>query len=327
MYNSHEDSEATETTDTNVAPVDVEVDDSAAAEEPVEAAEVAEPVEAAAEETPEESIPEVFDWNGEVNGLKDSDWFNGLEDNLKQSLLKGFETKYNNWQRGYTDKFSEMSQTRKKLDMREKDVREQEARVQRWLNGDVDPMVEKQKEIDELKVKHQATLDTLRQEYADTTEKASTASQSELQEIIKEREELRQQFQQIEDAKVQAEKVELDNAVEEFETWVKTSAPEIYENTKAFDALCALCIAEIDPHKALNMVKSEYSPTPPPAEPAPAPEPEPEPEPVPDSMDMMNMGSGSSGTEAGEHRSLEDIMDQMRRAAQLDATTVMGVKG
>ena len=43
-------------------------------------------------------------------------------------------------------------------------------------------------------------------------------------------------------------------------------------------------------------------------------------------MDMMSMGTGSGGTETGEYRSLEDIMGQMRRAAQLDASTVMGVK-
>ena len=131
MYNSHEDSEATETTDTEVTPVDIDVDDSAATEEPVEAVEAA--PEAEAEATPEEIIPDIFEWNGEVSGLKDSEWFSGLEDNLKQSLLKGFETKYNHWQRGYTDKFNEMSQLRKKLDSREKDVRKQEVRVQRWL--------------------------------------------------------------------------------------------------------------------------------------------------------------------------------------------------
>jgi hypothetical protein len=319
MYNSHEDSEAAETTnDTEVAPADVEVSDSVASEEPVEAAESVEAVES---EPAEMAAPDVFEWNGEVNSLKDSDWFNGLEDNLKESLLNGFQTKYNHWQRGYTDKFSEMSQARKKLDMREKDVRTQETRVQKWLNGDVDPLKEKQKEIDELKLMHQTAIETLKQEYADTTEKASTATQSELQEVIKEREELRQRFQAIEEANAAAEKVELDQAVEEFETWVKKSAPEIYANETAFDALCALCIAEIDPHKALNMVKAEYG-----APPAPEPEPEPEAEEVPDSMNMMNMGTSTGGTEAGEYRTLEDIMDQMRRSAQLDASTVMGVK-
>ena len=319
MYNSQEDSEATETTDTEVTPVDVDVDDSAATEE------TAEPVEAAAETeaAPEEIVPDVFEWNGELTSLKDSEWYDSLDDKFKEMLLGGMETKYNHWQRGYTDKFNEMSQLRKKLDLREKDVRKQEVRVQRWLNGDVDPLHEKQKEIDELKLMHQTAIETLKQEYADATEKASTATQSELQEVIKEREELRQRFQAIEEAKAEAEKVELDNAVEEFENWVKTSAPEVYNDDKAFDALCALCIAEIDPHKALNMVRSEYGVKP---EPEPVPEPEPEPEPVPDSMDMMSMGTGSGGTETGEYRSLEDIMDQMRRAAQLDASTVMGVK-
>ena len=323
MYDSHEDTEATEATDTEVTPVEVEVDTSDA--EPVEAAAeepaAEEPAEAAPEEAPEEIVPEVFEWNGEIKSMKESPWYNKLEDEIRDLVLEGMQTKYNHWQRGYTEKFSEMSQARKKLDQRERDVRRQETNVQKWLHGDVDPLREKQREIDELKITHQAAIETLRQEFQDVTEKASTASQSELQEIIREREELRERFAAIEEAQAAAEKVELDNAVEEFENWVKTSAPEIYNDDKAFDALCALCIADIDPHKALNMVKVEYG-----APPPPEPEPEPEPEPVPDSMDMMNMGTNTGGTEAGDYRSLEDIMDQMRRAAQLDATTVMNVK-
>ena len=319
MYNSQEDSEAVETTDTEVTPVDVSVDEPVESEAPVEAAAEEAPVEEV--EPEEEHVPEVFDWNGEVSSLKNSEWFSQLEDNIKETLLNGFESKYNNWQRGYTDKFSEVSKLRKKLDLREKDIRTQEARVQKWLHGDVDPLREKQREIDELKIMHQTAMETLKQEYSEATEKASTATQSELQEAIREREELRQRFAAMEEAQAEAEKVELDNAVEEFESWVKDSAPEIYENDTAFDALCALCIAEIDPHKALNMVKAEYG-----APPAPEPEPEPEPEPVPEGMDMMSMGTSSGGTNAGEHRSIEEIMDQMRRAAQLDASTVMSVK-
>jgi hypothetical protein len=299
--------------------------ESVEAAEPVEAVE-AEPVEAAEEsiDAPEETVPAVYDWNGELDALKGSDWFASLDDPVKNAVLQGLETKHNHWQRGYNDKFKEMSAGRRKLDLREKDVRDQEIRVQRWLNGDVDPLAEKQKEIDELKTMHRSAMETLRNEFDETTRKAQEASQSELQEIIKERESLRQAADARKQLEAEAAEKEMDAAVREFDSWLEETASDIKSNPEAHNALVALIMQDIDPRDAVGMVRQKWPL--PQAEPEPTPEPAPEPEPVPDGVDMMNMGAGSSGTETGEHRSIEDILDGMRRSAQLDATTVMGLK-
>ena len=96
-----------------------EADDSGQADavETTEAAEPAEApaetVEAAPQEATEsssdvEAAPEVFDWNGELESLKQEQWFNELNENMRESMLGGFETKYQNWARGYQKKFDEL---------------------------------------------------------------------------------------------------------------------------------------------------------------------------------------------------------------------------
>ena len=86
-----EDNEAVEGEQTEVA----EATEAAEPVETADAPEPAEPVEAASE-----AAPEVFDWNGELESLKQEQWFNGLDENLRQSMLHGFESKYQNWARG-----------------------------------------------------------------------------------------------------------------------------------------------------------------------------------------------------------------------------------
>lgn len=307
--------ETTETVDDAPAET-VEAVDSEPVEEAVEAAEPAESIE--------ESAPAVYDWNGEVEGLKQSEWFGKLDPNLQSALMDGFETKYNHWQRGYNDKFKEMSDSRRTLDRREKDVRDQEIRVQRWLNGDVDPLAEKQKEIDEIKTMHRSAMETLRGEFDEVTRKATEASQGELQEVIRERESLRQESEARQQAEAQLAQQEMDEAVHEFDTWLKDTAPDIQLNPDAHKTLVSLIIEDIDPNEAIKMVRVKWPVAV--EEAAPEPEPTPEPETVPDSVDMMNMGAGSGTTETGDYRSIEDILDGMRRSAQLDASTVMGLK-
>ena len=54
-----------------------------------------EPLETAADaiESLEEAIPDVFDWNGEVESLREADWVQKLDMSVRDSVLRGVESK------------------------------------------------------------------------------------------------------------------------------------------------------------------------------------------------------------------------------------------
>ena len=293
-------------------------------EAPVEAAPEAEAVEAAPEAEAEAEAPEteaaeepepVFDWNGEVNDLQQSEWLREASPAVRSAVLRGIESKYRNWQRGYTDKFQELSGRRKLLDRREQDIRTQEARVQKWIHGDIDPLEDKQREIDELKTSHDSALRTLREEFAENVEKSKTASAAEYETLKAERDELHHLHQVTVESKAAVEEAQTEAKIDDFEHWLKTEAPDVLDNEDAFYALCASCTAGFPKEVALQMVRGVWD------APTPEPEPEPpaEPEPIPEGMKLMNMGSGlAAGTDAGDVRTYEEMMNQMRRVAQTD---------
>jgi hypothetical protein len=287
------------------APVESAEPASVESSESVESAEPAEPAE------PAESSSSVFDWNGEVDGLKEAEWFSSLDDSLRETVLKGLETKYQNWQRGYSKAFEENATRRKDLDARSESVRQHEIRVQRWMHGDIDPLLEKQAEIESLQEAHSQALEQLKAEYADATDAAKVASEA--------RERI-QQFETEAQAREQAvaaqAEAELEQRTDEFETWLGENAPDIMENDDAFYNLCVLCTGGAPLDQAVAMVRAAY-PAPEP-EPEPVVEPPPEPEPVPQSVSLMNMGTGQSGgTVKTEVSSARDVLDRMRRAAMI----------
>ena len=289
----------------------VETGESSAEAAPVEDSA---PVEAAesVEAEPVEEAESVIDWNGEVTDLKQAEWYSQMDPELRDSMLRGIENKYRNWQRGYTDKFQEMSGQRKALDRREHDIREQERRVQKWLHGDIDPLEAKQREIDDMKLSHNSAVSALQREYAENMEKAKTATDSEYRKLLEERNELSGKFEQIETERAAAHEAHVENLTNEFEQWITNTAPDVIANDEAFYALCANCTAGFPREKSLAMVRAIF----------PAPAPPPEPEEVPEGMKLMNMGTGlASGTEVGESRQYHDIMEQMRRSAQADAAS------
>ena len=299
-----------------------EADDSGQADavETTEAAEPAEApaetVEAAPQEATEsssdvEAAPEVFDWNGELESLKQEQWFNELNENMRESMLGGFETKYQNWARGYQKKFDELSSQRREADRILEGAREQERKVMQWLHGDIDPMVEKQKEIDHLKTAHKAALQTLRQQAEAEHEKLKTSFGSELEEAIKARDaaiqqhvQMQQQVQAFEDAVTEQE-------VDSIEKYMIDNAPDIYDNDEAFDDFILAWKAGLDIDKAIKMTRGVY-----PQQVAPEPEPEPEPEPVPEGMKLMNMKpDAAAATEDGNPKSFEELMMALKKEA------------
>ena len=268
-----ESSEAVEATEP------VEATDSIEASEPAESSE---PVEA----SNESDLGTVIDWNGELSSMKDAEWFNKFEEGTRQALLQGMETKYKNWQRGYTKAFEENAARRKALEDREAQIKSQEARVSKWLYGEKDPIADLKTEIETLKHTHEERLLALKEEHE---------KNEEFESHIKEQEE-----------------AQINSAVDEFEAWIQETANDVYANDEAFYSLCVLCTGGIDREDALAMVRGKYK------MPEPEPEPEaPEPEPVPQSMSLMNLGTGQAGgTSKGEARGFNEIMDALRREAQ-----------
>jgi len=259
-------------------------------------------------EPAEEAPPSLFDWNGELDSLTKADWFNRVDEPMRNTITRGFEQKYRNFERGYTKSYQETAQRRRELDRRESKLREEEQRIQRWLTGDADPMAEKQAEIERLKAAHDAALQTLRDEYDQSVRKAADEWTGKYGTAERERDELRQRLEAFEYQAKQAEEQQIEAAVTEVEDWLKSEASDVYEHDEAFGNFCALVTFGTDPETAVKMVRAAYGAPPPP-----------EPEPVPEAMNLMNMGpSRAASTAQTDNRSYKDIMDSMRRAAQAD---------
>jgi hypothetical protein len=97
--------------------------------------------------------------------MQSADWFNNLDENVRTGLLSGIQQKYQNWEKGYSSKYQELASARKSYDSRESQLRDQEARVQKWLYGEGDPLGETRAEMERMKTQHEAALGALRSEY------------------------------------------------------------------------------------------------------------------------------------------------------------------
>lgn len=301
---------------------EVEQTDSDAAE-PAESAEPAE--DAAADDAAEESVdaaddaaeaapadgvevpPEIFNWNGEVDEMKASEWFAGLDLSVRSSLLQGMEKKYRNFERGFTKAFQETASRRKTLDRREQDIRDQEMRVQQWLHGDIDPLEEKQKEIDSMKQSHVAAIGALRDEHTNAVEKAQIGRANEIEELITARDEALQriaaneaEIAAVNDATIEARTLKV-------ESWLKEEAADVYNDEESLFYFCALMSIGASEQTALDMVRGGK----PPEERAVA-------EDVPAAIEMMDSGGTAGGTESQDTRGFEDMFESLRREAQAE---------
>jgi hypothetical protein len=262
-----------------------------------------------------EEAPAVFDWNGEVDALREAAWIKSLDPQVRASLLSGVQAKYRNLERGYTKAYQENASTRKSLDRRAQEIKDQELRVQKWLHGEIDPMEEKQRELDLIKQHHESALDTLHKEHEKALMKAQTGHADEINKLIEERESAQSRIAQYEAEQEAAEEARIEADVDLFSNWVKETAPHVYNDEKALYALCTTVAAGIDQEEAMKMVLAIH--------PTPAPEPvEPEapaPEPVPQAVEMMNMGaSAAANTEETNNLSFDEKMDLLRRQAMTD---------
>ena len=304
-----EDDEVTETTET-VESVETSTEVS---EDVSDAVEAVEGVETAADDHDEEP-PEVFDWNGEIDALRGSDWFSKTDMSVRESILKGVEAKYRNFERGFTKAFQENAGRRKTLDRREKDIREQEMRVQKWLHGDVDPLEEKQREIEALKQANEAAILALRDEHEEATSKMQGGRVDEIEKLTQTLVEREERIRSYEEAEAATKAAKDQAEVDEFTTWLQEKAPHVYSDEAALYDLCVNVAHGKEWNDALKMTLALH-----PSPEALEPETAPEPEPVPPAVDMMNMGSGSApGTEATQTKGFDELLDDLRRQAQAD---------
>tara|TARA_R100001126_G_C4877496_1_gene176984 strand:+ start:516 stop:1448 length:933 start_codon:yes stop_codon:yes gene_type:complete len=278
-------------------------------------ASTSEAVDVQASDSGSEAAPEVFDWNGELESLRQEQWFNELDEGMRSSMTRGFETKYQNWARGYQKKFDELSKQRREADKVLEAARAQERKVMQWLHGDVDPLIEKQKEIDSLKVAHQSALEALRERAEMEHEKVKKSFGNELDEAIAARDKAIQQHNELQNQIEEFEKQVTEQEVDGIEQYMIESASDIYENDEAFEDFLLAWKAGADIDKAIKMVRALY-----PQETAPEPEPEPEPEPVPEGMKLMNMKPDTAAaTEGGNPQTFEEMMQSLKKEGQREA--------
>jgi len=310
-----EDNEAVESGQTDVADTSAGSEPSEVSSEPVEAA------QAESAETTSEAAPDVFDWNGELESLKQEQWVNSLDESMRGSMIRGIETKYQNWARGYQKKFDELSKQRREADKTLESAREHERKAMQWLHGDVDPMNEKQREIDNLKVAHKAALETLRERAEMEHEKSKKSFGSERDQIIAARDHALSQHRELQHHIDQFEEALTEQEVTNLEEYMINTASDIYENDEAFEAFVMAWKGGFDVDQAIKMTRGIYPQQI--AAPEPEPEPEPQPEPVPEGMKLMNMKpDAAAATEGGNPKSFDEMMRALKQEGQREVDMI-----
>ena len=271
-----------------------------------------------------EEVPQVLDCNGELESIQKEAWYTVLDENIRDVVQRGMTAKYRNYERGYTKAFQEAAVKRRALEAREKEIRDTELRVQKWLHGDVDPMAEKQREMELLRANHSAALDTLRKEHEQAILKQQTSHTTTIDELIAAREAAEERARNFEQMEAQREQAALDAEVDNFENWIQEAAPHVYNDKDALYALCVQVASNIPKEDALRMVLAGY----PAPEPEQVPEPEPapvEPAPIPEAVEMMNMGaSPAANTTEQSDLSFDERMDLLRRQYMAEAAAQQG---
>lgn len=312
-----EDNEAVET-------VEAETVEAPAAEEPAEApAEAEASVEATAEEGAGEggeSAPEVFDWNGELESLRMEQWYNKLDQPMRQAMDRGVEAKYNNWARGYQKKFDEVAAQRREVERLYEKAKNKEQEVMKWFHGDVDPMVEKQKELDNMALSHQAAIAALRDQAEAQHEKAKTAFGGDLEDAVKARDQAIQQTVELQGQLNEFNKAITEREVDQLDKFLLENAEDVYKHNDAFDEFLEQWKQGKSPDVAIKIARAVHDLN---IAPEPPPPPEPEPEPVPEGMKLMNMRPDTAAaTQGGEPRTFEEMMLSRKLEAQREADLI-----
>lgn len=246
-------------------------------------------------------------WNGELDSLKSSDWFNSIEEKHRNVLLDGMQSKYKNLESGFTKKTQEMAEFRKAAEEKEQALASELSRYKRWLDTGEDLGTQALREADELR--QQLAAATQEREAAEKTLREQLAQEfsQQLSPIEQERDQLRQQLEESQRVAAQQEEQRNQEVLQGLIKWVDQTAPDLWEDSNE-DALSMFTTlletgAAQDPQTALKMVGALH-----PAFNASAPED------LPASIDVMNTESTASfelpGV-AGERASYDDLKRKM----------------
>ena len=246
------------------------------------------------------------DWNGELSSLRDHDAFSSLEGAIRDSLLRGIEKKYRNYQQGYTAKTTSLSDRERRLTEQEARVKRDSARWQRWMQGDGNPVDELQAQIAEMETKHGAVIEALRGEREQLIKEAQGKWGTERDQLVSDAGKLQAELNGIREAEHTARQKAEEEAASALDSWIEENATDIRGDDGAYFMFLNALVGGASREQATKAARAAFDLATPPAKPTP--------EEVPDDVDMMSPGA-SPAVDSNDHEDPETILRRMMRAA------------
>jgi len=246
-------------------------------------------------------------WNGEIDSLSDSKWFNSIEEKHRNLLLDGMQTKYKHLESGFTKKTQEMAEFRKAAEDKEQKLASELSRYKRWLDTGEDLGTQALREADELRQKLESATGEREAAEKILREQLEKDFSERLSPVEQEREQLRQQLQEQRQVAAEQEQARNEEVLDGLIKWVSETAPDLWDDNNE-DALTTFTTlletgAAQDPQTALKMTGAlfpQFNPT--------------APEDVPASIDVMNNESSAAyepPSVSGGRASYADLKQQM----------------
>ena len=254
-------------------------------------------------------------WNGELDSLKSSDWFNSIDEKYRNPLIDGMQLKYKNLESGFTKKTQEIADERKSFEVREKALADELSRYKRWLDTGEDLGTQALREADDLRRQLQEATEARESFEKSLREQMDQEYAQRLSPVEQEREQLRKQLEESQRIAQQQEQQRNEEVLEELVKWVSATAPQLWDDShedalSTFTSLLEQGVAQ-DPETALKMVGGLY----PEFNPLAA-------EDVPEAIDVMNHDSTTAYTNGLTEtpksyndlkQQIEDQLAQLRR--------------
>jgi len=261
----------------------------------------------------------IIAWDGEEASIRGSEWFKQLPDAAKPTVLAGLQAKLGNYDKGYQPEYARLAETRKRLSEREEIVKNQEMRAMQMWTGEIDPLVAIQKEKEEIETTWKNRLERQKVVYDKQIEELQAPQAEQVRTLSLEAENWKSQYSAL--------KAEVDAAIEATQSaeagrvdhWLKETAPDIYDDDKAFTTYCRALRVAVDSEMekpeefALKMVRGVHPAPTPPETPQ-----KPQPDKVPAGIAGMNMGSKPATATRGQTRSFDDIFQERMHRAQAE---------
>jgi hypothetical protein len=247
--------------------------------------ESAAPAETATSNEPS-ALPE---WNGELDSLKDADWFKSIDEPRRNLVLAGLQQKYRHLEAGFTRKTQEMADFRKAATAKEEKLTKELAYYQRFLDTGESPSDQlrleaaaARKELEQVRQERELLETRLREDLTREFEQTQlTPLQEQLRALQEERDQLNNTLTQQQQQAAEEQRVRNEQVLDALISYVDEKAPALWEdeNTAALTMFENLLRHEIavDPDEALRLVGARF-----PAFDASAAAP------VPDSVEVMN---------------------------------------